>query len=461
MIAAAKSGSGKTTVTRALMLLLKKEGFSVVPFKSGPDFIDPMYHEQITEIRGHNLDTFFTDDKTTRRLFARDCSDVPCNTPEDKRIAVAEGVMGLYDGLGGFSPEGSSYDLAETLGMPIILCLDARGAAQTLLSVIAGIISFDKKKLIRGIFLNKVSDSFFPVIAQKIEEFTKIPVIGHLPNDGKLQVKSRHLGLFLPQDSDSVGQNRILLEEISKRCDILKLVKIAEMDDIDIRADRNSDAAEETRKRPENRAKIAVARDSAFGFLYRENEFALEDAGAGIEYFSPLIDEKLPDGTSGLILPGGYPENYIDELSENKPMLDSIREAWNLGMPVIAECGGFMYLHDTIGGRGELTGILHGDCFYTGRSVRFGYLEACDKVHFFVKEGSKIRGHEFHYYDVRDTGNGARVRKASSEKAWDEGFADEKHFLGFMHFYYPSCLSFPAHFVDEAVNYGRKIQEQF
>ena len=177
MIAADRSGAGKTTVTRALMLALKERGFSVCPFKCGPDYIDPMYHSAITGVPGHNLDTFFTDEDTTRKIFARDLEDAP----ETNRIAVAEGVMGLFDGVTGFLPEGSSYDMARVLHMPVILCINARGAAQTLLAVISGILNNDIQKLIKGIFLNQVSDGFAPVLSQKIEEAFAIPVVGHFP----------------------------------------------------------------------------------------------------------------------------------------------------------------------------------------------------------------------------------------------------------------------------------------
>lgn len=451
MIAADRSGSGKTTVTRALMLSLKNAGCTVIPFKCGPDYIDPMYHAQITGLRGHNLDTFFTDREKTRQLFARDCLDVPENTPIRNRIAVVEGVMGLYDGLTGFLPEGSSYDLAEALQMPIILCINAHGAAETLLAVISGILSFDKSSLIRGIFLNEVSDSFFPQLAKKIEDYTGIPVIGHLPRDDAFNVKSRHLGLRLPDETDTDLQNSRLFEEFSQRCNIYRLLNLTEMSDIDY---------VRPKKRISGLVDIAVARDEAFDFFYRENEFALEDAGARITYFSPLHDEKIPESAKGLILPGGYPERYAEALSKNTPMPASIRNAIKNEMPVLAECGGFMYLHETIDGKGPLVGALDGDCFYTGKSVRFGYLKASDKEHFFVRDGEDIRGHEFHYYDVKDPGDCAVVSKPSSNKKREAGFCDERDFLSFMHFYYPSCPSFPAHFVDEAIKYGRKIQEQ-
>ena len=451
MIAADRSGSGKTTVTRAIMLSLKKAGCTVIPFKCGPDYIDPMYHEQITGIRGHNLDTFFTDREKTRQIFARDCLDVPEGTPVRNRIAVVEGVMGLYDGLTGFLPEGSSYDLAEALHMPIILCINARGAAETLLAIISGILSFDKSNLIRGIFLNEVSDAFFPLLAKKIEDYTGLPVIGHLPKNDDLIIESRHLGLHLPGEGDTEKQNSLLYEAVSQRCNIYRLLNLTEMADIDY---------VRPAKRIRGLVKIAVARDEAFDFFYRENEFVLENSGAELVFFSPLHDEKIPDDVSGLILPGGYPERYTDELIQNTQMIASIRAAIKDDMPVLAECGGFMYLHQTVDGKGPLVGALPGDCFYTGKSVRFGYLKAHDKGHFFVRDGEEIRGHEFHYYDVADPGQNAVATKPSSSKKREAAFCDKAHFLSFMHFYYPSCPSFAAHFVDEAIKYGRKIQKQ-
>ncbi|MGN0270551.1 MAG: cobyrinate a,c-diamide synthase [Candidatus Weimeria sp.] len=451
MIAADRSGSGKTTVTRALMLLLKNAGCTVVPYKAGPDYIDPMYHEQITGIRGHNLDTFFTDREKTRQLFARDFEEVPENSPVRDRIAVVEGVMGLYDGLGGFQPQGSSYDLASALQMPIVLCVNARGAAETLLASISGILSFDKADLIHGIFLNEVSDSFYPILARRIEDYTGIPVLGHLPKNDSLHVESRHLGLFMPLDQDSTTQNQLLLEEISKRCEAERLFNITEMNDI---------MYQKPRRRLHGLVKIAIACDEAFSFFYRENEMALADAGAKIVYFSPIHDKTIPEGACGLIFPGGYPERYAEQLAQNTSMLSSIRAAIKSGIPVLAECGGFMYLHDSIDGKGPLVGALEGDCINTGRSVRFGYLKAADKGHFFIRDGEEIRGHEFHYYDVKDPGADAIVKKAASGEIRYEGFCGNEGFVSFMHFYYPSCPSFVAHFIDEALVYGRKVQKQ-
>ncbi|MBQ1916474.1 MAG: cobyrinate a,c-diamide synthase, partial [Lachnospiraceae bacterium] len=383
--------------------------------------------------------------------FARDFEDVPENSPVRDRIAVVEGVMGLYDGLGGFQPQGSSYDIAAALQMPIVLCVNARGAAETLLASISGILSFDKENLIHGIFLNEVSDSFYPILARRIEDYTGIPVLGHLPLNASLHIESRHLGLFMPSDHDSVRGNQLLLEEISKRCDTDRLLNITDMPDIPYK---------KPRKRLHGLAEIAVARDEAFSFFYRENEMALSDAGANIVYFSPIHDRAIPEGACGLILTGGYPERYADELASNTSMLSSVRDAIKRGIPVMAECGGFMYLHDSIDGKGPLVGALEGDCVNTGKSVRFGYLRAADKGHFFVRDGEEIRGHEFHYYDVKNPGADAIVKRASSGESRYEGFCGNEGFVSFMHFYYPSCPSFVAHFIDEALVYGRKVQKQ-
>lgn len=450
MIAAESSGSGKTTVTRALMLALKKAGCTVMPFKCGPDYIDPMYHKRITGIPGHNLDTFFTDKETTRQIFARDCLDVPEGTPVRNRIAVVEGVMGLYDGVTGFLPEGSSYDLADALQMPIILCVNARGAAETLLAMISGILDFDNRHLIRGIFLNRVSDGFFPALSKKIEDYTGVPVVGHLPSDSDIEVKSRHLGLYLPGEKDSDETDGKLYQMISERCNIYRLLNLTEMHDIDYVPQR---------KKLKPLVDIAIARDDAFNFFYRENEIVLEEAGARLVPFSPLCDEKIPETAGGLILPGGYPERFTKELSGNTSMLSSIRNAIKNGMPVLAECGGFMYLHDSIDGTGPLVGVLSGDCFYTGKSVRFGYLKAYDKAHSFVREESEIRGHEFHYYDVNDPGSDAVAIKPVRGTKREAGFSDDKNFLSFMHFYYPSCPGFAAHFVFESSEFRVQSSE--
>lgn len=444
MIAADRSGSGKTTVTRAVMLLLLKRGYHVCPFKCGPDYIDPMYHSVITGVPGHNLDTFFTDQETTRNIFARDLKDVD----DDNRIAVVEGVMGLFDGVGGFRPQGSSYDLARTLQMPVILTLNARGAAATLLAVISGILSYDTDRLVRGIFLNQVSDSFAPVISEKIEEIFGIPVVGHFPVNTGIAVKSRHLGLVGPGDIDERKQEGVLCALGESRIDTDRILDLASMPDM-----------EETHlKQSEKRTKIAVTRDEAFDFFYRENELCLYDMGAEIEYFSPVHDHGIPDDACGVIFTGGYPELYTKELSSDTQMSNSVIMACRKGMPMLAECGGFMYLHNSIDGAGPMGDLLNGDCYNTGRSVRFGYLSCYDKDHDFVKEGNMIKGHEFHYYDVADPGSDAVAVKPYTDMTRELGFSAPNMFLSFAHLYYPSYPYFAEHFVDEAEKYGRYRQ---
>ncbi|MCI7468695.1 MAG: cobyrinate a,c-diamide synthase [Lachnospiraceae bacterium] len=442
MIAADRSGSGKTTVTRAVMLSLKEKGYSVCPFKCGPDYIDPMYHSVITGVPGHNLDTFFTDEETTRQVFARDLADAP----EDNRIAIAEGVMGLYDGVTGFKPEGSSYDLARVLGMPIILCINARGAAQTLLAVISGILSFDKEGLIRGIFLNQVSDGFAPVISERIEEAFGIPVVGHFPVTDEVRVDSRHLGLVRPYDIDVTRQNSALLQLVDGRVNWKRLSDISEMPDIEYIEKR----------RHRRKVRIAIAKDDAFDFFYRENEIVLEEMGADLVYFSPVKGMGFPEDTGGIILPGGYPELYADMLADNRNVSMSIREADQDDMPILAECGGFMYLHETIDGEGPMVEAISGNAWNTHKSQRFGYLSCYDKGHHFVKRGHEIRGHEFHYYDTEENGEDAVVMKPYSDKMREAGFCDEKSFMSFLHFYYPSYPAFAKHFVDEANKYARR-----
>lgn len=441
MIAADRSGSGKTTVTRAVMLALKNKGINVCPFKCGPDYIDPMYHSVITGVPGHNLDTFFTDERTTRELFARDLSDVSGDA-----TAVIEGVMGIYDGVTGFRPQGSSYDLARVLDLPIILCINARGAAQTLLPIISGLLSFDDCHLIRGFFLNQVSDSFYPVLAEKIEAATGLPVIGHFPVDNDVTVGSRHLGLVEPGDIDEKQQEEKLLSLSEGRIDLERLEKISEISDVKIPSPHHTD----------KKVKIAIARDAAFNFFYRENELTLEDFGAEITYFSPIHDSKIPCDADGLILPGGYPELHAEELASNTSMTESIRQAREGGMPILAECGGFMYLFRSIEGQGPLVGLFDGDCINTGRSVRFGYLSAYDKAHNFVKEGESIKGHEFHYYDVTDAGHDAVAIKPYSDNKRDLGYCDENSFMSFAHFYYPSYPYFAQHFIEGAAEYASR-----
>ena len=454
MIAAPKSGSGKTVITCALLQILKNEGYQVASFKCGPDYIDPMFHEKIIGVPSKNLDTFFTGEEQTRRLFL--------NGIVEKDFAVLEGVMGLYDGLGGIREEGSSYHLAKVTGTPIMLVVDAKGMGRSVIPVIAGFLDYDQAHLIRGVILNRVSKGYYETIKSLIEEELKVQVLGYLPEKEELRIESRHLGLMMPDELHNVKERlQTAAKEMQQTVSIEKMMEIAEEAE-ELQSDGTVETTENAWK--PNKPVIAVARDEAFCFYYTDNLSLLEENGAEITYFSPLQDSKLPERCHALYLGGGYPELYAKELSENHKMRMAVRSAVENGMPIVAECGGFMYLHSAIidreGIRYEMAGILPETCYYTGKLVRFGYIELQEKQSHFLPEGETIKGHEFHYYDSTGNGEDAIAVKPVTGRAYSCMIENEKLFCGFPHLYYPSNPAFAKSFVEKADRYKREMEQE-
>ena len=461
LIGATGSGSGKTTITCALLEILKRQGKKVQAFKCGPDYIDPMFHRTVLGIPSKNLDTFFTGEKMTADLFMK--------SVENADISVMEGVMGLYDGLGGIRKEGSAYDLATVTDTPVILIVDAHGMGRSILPLIAGFLSYDTNHLIRGIILNRTSGAFFETIRPEIERSFPIAVLGYFPNQKDILLESRHLGLKRPEEVEKMAEMLAKTADmLEKTVDIDRLFAIAEgaselSDDNTLENGSSGDqkvALRETEKKP----MIAVSRDEAFCFYYEDNLKALQGAGAEIVFFSPLHDNGVPKESDGLQLLGGYPELYAKELSENKPMLADIRKKAKSAMPIVAECGGFMYLHRTMEDMEhriyEMAGVVPGTCFYTGKLVRFGYIELEEKKANFLPENVNIKGHEFHYFDSTANGDECVALKPVSEKKYDCIFDEKSCFVGFPHLYYPSAPQFAENFVKKAKNYAdRKNQK--
>ena len=333
MIAAPKSGSGKTTITCAILQTLKDMGKQVVSYKCGPDYIDPMFHQRVIGIPSKNLDTFFTGENDTRKLLLKN------RTGEE--IAVIEGVMGLYDGLGGVREEGSSYHLAKVTKTPIILVVDAKGMGRSVIPLIAGFLAYDTEHLIRGVILNRMSKSYYEIIKPLIEVELQILVLGYLAERQQLQIQSRHLGLHLPGEIKEIQrQLEVAAEELQKSVSIETIIQIAASAET-IEIEKITEITEKiTSTELITKPLIAVARDEAFCFYYEDNLLLLKEYGADIAYFSPLHDKELPEGSSGLLLGGGYPELYAKELEENTAMRKEIKAAVESGMPVVAECGG-------------------------------------------------------------------------------------------------------------------------
>ena len=474
MIAAPWSGSGKTTFTVGLLWALKKRGQNIRCFKCGPDYIDPMYHTQTLGVPCRNLDTWFTDAQTTQRLFAADM------LPGDNTLSVIEGVMGLYDGVAGTEMEGSSYDLARVLGLPILLVVPVRGMGRSVIALIRGFQSMDPEGLIRGVILNQISEALYQRLAPLIEEETGISCLGFLPKEEKLSVPGRYLGLTLPEgaeqgkwDADYVRtagelvQSQLDWERFFTICGGQEPVDEEEHvtnELVDITADDSktkSDTDKQDSLDLQFRPTLAVARDEAFSFLYEDNLRVLRKQGIDLCFFSPLHDEKLPEGISGLLLSGGYPELYAAVLSDNVSMREDIREKVGKGLPTVAECGGFLYLQEQLkdpeGRLFPMVGAIPGTSFCTGHSVRFGYMEAEEYEPAFLPQGLKLKGHEFHYYDTTENGTSCRIVKPVTGRSWTGVVTTETLWAGFPHIYYPAEPRFAECFAEKMLRYQKNF----
>lgn len=468
VLAAPKSGNGKTLITCALIEALKEAGVNVCAFKCGPDYIDPMFHRTILGVPGGNLDTYFTGEAKTKELFIEE-------TPDDA-FAVVEGVMGLYDGLGGILEEGSTYHLAKSVSLPVILVIDAHGMGRTILPLIQGLLSYDRAGIIKGVILNRVTKMFYASLKELIESELSIEVLGYFTEQKELHLESRHLGLKLPEEKrdlkEQVCRRAASLKETVSLERILAIGGAGEKDAASQRDDDNKDKVTSQRAdiyendmvfqrtdtkendSYEKKLRLAIAKDEAFCFYYQENLKLLSKMGFELVPFSPLHDKKLPEHISGLLLGGGYPELFAKELSENESMKTAIREAIRGGLPSLAECGGFLYLHKSLkdmeGRQYSMAGIIDADADYRGKLVRFGYVELTEKESHFLPEKEGIRGHEFHYFDSTENGTDCVAKKPTGNRSWECVWEGENHWWGFPHLYYPSNPSFVEHFYRQA-----------
>lgn len=397
VVAGVTSGVGKTSVALGIMRGLRKRGLRVQPFKVGPDFIDPSYHSLITNRKSRNLDVWMMGKKGVLDCFASACQDAD--------VAVIEGVMGLYDGVSGKSDFASTAHVAKILDAPIVLVVDASKGARSIAAIILGFLHFDRKLRIGAIILNKVAgERHAKYITDALGDAIKVPVIGILYRNSKVQMQERHLGL-VPALELKATKNQTISRTARYIAESVNLDKVLRLCSSTPLPDSHYSA-----RRPA-KARIAVALDESFNFYYADNLVALKRSGAKLVFFSPVKDEKLPDDVHGLMLGGGFPEVLADKLEKNRSIVGSIRRAVNEGMPVYAECGGLMYLTRSISGyRGKskarkMAGIIDADTIMTGR-LTLNYTEAYCSGSIFGN--THLRGHEFHYSSIRNIARDSR-----------------------------------------------------
>lgn len=447
LIAATGSGCGKTTITCALLSTIKNRNVTLKAFKCGPDYIDPMFHKTVLGVESQNLDLFFSADEELERIFYDENS---------ADVSVVEGVMGLYDGISPSSNEGSSYELACKLDIPIFLVVNAHGMGRSIIAVIRGFLEMDTEQKIRAVILNQISPMYYETISKQIESELGIEVLGYFPKVEDINLESRYLGLKMPNEIQQIDDNIKKAERIiSETVNVDKMLQISVLD-------REIKNLSETVGDVVNTVRIGVARDEAFCFFYEENLKLLKKLGAKLIEFSPIHDKVIPDNLDGLLLGGGYPELHANKLSSNTSMLASIRDAINRGIPSLAECGGFMYLHDCIcvdGTEYPMAGVIEGMCSKKEKLIRFGYLTISENADKFISSGCKdIKGHEFHYYDSTNNGEDGTSYKPGGNRSWKSAHISANHWWGFAHLYYPSNAGFAQAFIDKCEKW-RNINE--
>ena len=443
LLAAPRSGSGKTTMTCALLMALKRRGCAPCAFKSGPDYIDPMFHRAVLGVESRNLDLFFSAPETVRTLYAKGAAG--------HGAAVCEGAMGFYDGLGGVSDRASAWHLADTLDLPVLLVVEPKGQSLTLAAELNGLKNFRTPSHIAGILLNNCTARMHVLLAPMLEKETGLPVLGFLPKLPEAVIGSRHLGLYTAAEVENLQQKLALLADAAEEhIDWPRLLALCE---------KEPPALPVQPETPPARVRIAVAQDEAFCFTYAETLEAFRDAGAEVVFFSPLRDTALPESIGGLYLPGGYPELHARELSGNTSLLREIKRKIESGLPTAAECGGFLYLGQSLtdaeGQSWPMVGVLPGEAKDAGRLVRFGYAAlSADSDSMLFRAGESFPIHEFHHWDSTANGVALAAKKPVGGAEWRCGSVNEHFYAGFPHLYWAGT-PLPQRFAAAAENYRR------
>lgn len=441
------SGCGKTTVTAAVLQALTARKMKLAPYKCGPDYIDPMFHRQITGSPSINLDSVFLEPEKLRRIFTWHM--------KGKDMALIEGVMGYYDGQGGGS-KGSSYHVASITKTPVVLVVRPEGTALSVAASVQGFKNFREDSMIQGVILNGVREGMYNFYRKLLEEEIGLKVYGFLPKDSKVSLESRHLGLVTAAEQERLSEKLSVLGELAEKYldldGLLALAKTAEP-----MAAR--DAFDEIS--PVGYVRLAVAMDEAFCFYYEDNLELLRRLGAELVPFSPMRDAHLPENIQGIYLGGGYPELYAKRLSENERMKEEIRQAAERRMPIIGECGGYMYLAESIQGgnmqkggtsddREELwpmVGIVPGKCRMTGKLGPFGYVTGTVRKDSLIgMAGETFMAHEFHY-SVMDGGAKDFILSKSNGRGWSGGTAGEYLYAAYPHLYFYANPEIAENFV--------------
>jgi cobyrinic acid a,c-diamide synthase len=447
VIAGVRSGVGKTTIATGIMGALTRRGYAVQPFKAGPDYIDPSYHQVACGVPSRNLDTWLLPHATVLELYGK--------ASERRQISVVEGVMGVFDGHSSLTEEGSTAQLAKLLGAPVILIADAAKVARSVAAEVLGYQQFDPEMNIAGVILNGVgSPAHLEFCKPQIEASTGIPVLGYLPRRDAFVQPERHLGLIPTVEGTVANQwYDAITTQIEETIDVTRISELAGQ--VAAPSNPSADVPRVYPQEPQpRRAVIAVAQDKAFNFYYQDSLDLLEAWGADIAPFSPLEDEALPEGAGGIYLGGGFPELFAAELSANRPMLDSIRKAAERGVPVYGECGGLMYLGRSLtgfdGDTHPMAGLLPAVSSMSQSRLSLGYREVEARSDGpLLASGQQVRGHEFHWSTLEEPpGENESVYRVVNQGGRPDGFRSGSVSATYVHVHLGSDSRLAPRFVE-------------
>ena len=445
VLAGATSGVGKTSITCSIIYALQKRGFSVQPFKVGPDYIDPSYLTTISKNETYNLDVWLMGQKQVLDSFV---------SHSNSDISIIEGVMGYYDGFEGNSNHASTHHVASITKSPVILVLDASKTARSIGATALGFQKFHRNARIAGIILNKIGSKKHEILCRDALVKTKLPIIGVIPKNSILNLESRHLGLISTYDN-KILKNKLqkISKIISESLDVDKILKIIKNP---ITLSKNKPNI--TKK---NKVKIAIALDNSFNFYYDDNLNALRREGASLVFFSPIKDKKIPK-CDGLYIGGGFPEILGSDLSKNQLMKKSIKKLSEDNFPIYAECGGLMYLTKSITNnkkKYKMIGLFDAETVMT-KKMRLNYTKGkfsnknilSDTLHGF-------RGHEFHYSQLESVSSDSQfafnLDIGEGIKNHQDGLIQNNTLASYGHLYFDSS-NYAEIFVKNCLNESRR-----
>ncbi|CRK83257.1 cobyrinate a,c-diamide synthase [Neobacillus massiliamazoniensis] len=448
VIAGTGSGVGKTTLTIGLMSALRKKGYTVQGFKCGPDYIDPTYHTAVTGRISRNIDSWMLNHEMVKEIVIR--------ASEGADISIIEGVMGFFDGKNPLNNTGSTAEISLITESPVILVVNCASMARSAAAIVKGFQEFLKEANIVGVIANRVgSEGHFKIVKAAIEQECGISVLGYVKRNDELTIPERHLGLIpsvergeLDPFFDQLGDS--ILETI----DVETLYELAKATPLKVKESQ-------FRRKERATVRMAVARDAAFNFYYQENLDMLEAYGVELIEFSPLKGETLPEQVDGLYIGGGFPEEFAQELAENTRVKNSVQSAIENGLPTLAECGGFMYLTESLETTNEkkyeMVGIIPGAVKMQPKLAALGYREiTAEEGNFLLAGNLTARGHEFHYSTFQPRTDFQPAFQTKGMRGFkQEGYRNGNLIAGYTHFHFGSCPGLVENWVNKCKEFKK------